>query len=143
MKTTPQVAYQQLQHHFHNLRRFDRTVSEKSDSLSIRLQESPDHTAFDSFQVEFARPPSSPPYEVFHTIQSWLPHEIPLIETVVDDLTDHGNAGPLTHKSQQFTEWSVTVSVFLNSISIRFDHVQPNPAPGSGASASPTVTASL
>jgi hypothetical protein len=132
MKTSPQTAYQQLRHHFHNLRRFERTVSERSDSLSILLKESPDHSAFESFQLEFAKPPSSLPYEVLHTIQTWLPHEIPLIESLVDDLTEHGHAAPMTHKSQHFTEWDVTVSVFLKTVAVQFDRVPPtttvNPA---------------
>ena len=101
-------------------------MRENSDALSIWLQESPDHSGFDAFQLEYAKSPQSPPYEVFHTIQRWLPHEMPLIESLVDDLTEHGCANPMTHKSQQFTEWSVSVSVYLKSIAVRFDHVQPN-----------------
>jgi hypothetical protein len=128
MKTSPLVAYQQLRQHFHGLTRSDRMIHENSDSLSIWLQESADRSTFDSFQVEYARPPQSPPYEVFHTIQNWLPHEIPLIETVVDELTEHGSAAPMTHKSQHFTEWNVTVSIYLKSIAVRFDHVQPEAA---------------
>jgi hypothetical protein len=123
MNTSPQTVYQQLRQSFPALVRSDRVVHQDSDSLSIWLRESADRSTIESFCVEFAKPPAQLPLALFQTIHQWLPHEVPAIDLLIDELTDHGRALPLTHKSKKIADCSITVSVFHKSIALRYDHV--------------------
>jgi len=121
MQMPPPTIYQQLRQFFPALVRSDRLIHQDSDSLAIWLKESADRSTLDAFHVEFAEPPVEPPRALCQTIQTWLPDEIPAIESLLDKLTDGGRAAPLKHKSKKFTKWFITASVHHNSITIRFD----------------------
>jgi hypothetical protein len=123
MKTPPQTIYNQLRQFFAALVRSDRVVQQDSDSLSIWLRESADRSTIESFCVEFAKPPVQPPLALFQTIQKWLPQEVPIIESLIDELTDHGRALPLTHKSKKIADCSISVSVFNKTVAFRYDQM--------------------
>ncbi|TAK97430.1 MAG: hypothetical protein EPO07_13320 [Verrucomicrobia bacterium] len=123
MNIPPQTIYQHLRQFFPTLVRSDRVVHQDSGSLSIWLRESPDRQSVEAFCIEFEKPPTQQPLALFQTFRAWLPQEMPALESLIDELTDHGRAAALTHKSKQIADWSITVSVFHTSVVIRFDHV--------------------
>ena len=123
MKIQAQTAYQQLGRFFPALTRSDRVIDQFSDSLGIWLRESADRSTLDSFQIEFSRPPAELPLGLFGIIRNWLPQEVPPIESLIAELTDDGQAKPFTRKSKKFTDWLITVSVFHQTFSVRFDYV--------------------